>query len=87
MLIVLSPSTWAAQKVLFVVDNSQYQAAKPLTNPVNDATDIEAKFNSALYCCCTFFDMINSNHLLKFTKSSHTGFSTHITYMNKSLIS
>lgn len=49
VLVLCSSSVWAAQKVVFVVGNSQYQAAKPLSNPVNDATDIEAKFKQLGY--------------------------------------
>ena len=44
VLVLCSSSVLAAQKVVFVVGNSQYQAAKLLSNPVNDAIDIEAKF-------------------------------------------
>lgn len=49
VLVLCSSSVWAAQKVVFVVGNSQYQAAKLLSNPVNDATDIEAKFKQLGY--------------------------------------
>jgi hypothetical protein len=49
VLVLCSSSVWAAQKVVFVVGNSQYQAAKLLSNPVNDAIDIEAKFKQLGY--------------------------------------